>query len=383
MKLFKKILVITLLFVGALKGYSQDKEVITATVEFVVNTNNFVKNQNYERFINELVPYIKDNANDVESITLIGSASPEGNVKHNVHLANIRSERIYSYISEYVPKSKVIVNNDYDLFLSKTGLDESDYTRLRATYIELHFYKPEPEKDTVIDTIYIERRDTVYNKTINNYYIPKEGTHNKPVLSVYNDLLGDLLFRANIGTEVYFNKMSFFIEGSFSNWSLLGRNYNIDIWHVGLKKYFNNQYDKLFIGLYANVGYFDTDLIWDVGKIGVLYGGGISLGYVFNLCPHWKIEPVIRIGLFERICYADYYYIENGNINVLFGNYSNGNLNNLNNNPDTGQNKYIITESKVLTKEFFDNCNKAYYFGPTYVGIFLKRDFCLNKKIRH
>lgn len=44
------------------------------------------------------------------------------------------------------------------------------------------------------------------------------------------------------------------------------------------------------------------------------------------------------------------------------------------------QNKQtIITTSKTITKEFFENSNKAYYIGPTYVGIVLKRDFCIIK----
>ena len=366
------------MFVGTINGYSQDKDVVTATVEFVVNTNNFIKNRDYERFINELVPYVKDNARNIESVTLIGSASPEGNSQHNIYLANIRSEKIYSYIKEYVPKSKIVVNNDYDLFLNKTGVDESDYNGLRATYIELHFNKPVREKETVIDTVYIEKRDTIYKETINNYYYTQiEHKYCKPVLSVYNDLFGDLLFRANIGAEVYFHQMSFFVEGSFSNWKLVGKTYNIDIWHIGLRKYFNNEYDKLFIEVNANAGYFDTDL-FNPGKVGVLYGGGIGCGYVFNLGKHWKISPILRIGLYEKIYYVDYKTVE-GNMNVSFGSYINGKTDDTGNTlPDGNVQNEVV--SKAITSEFFNKSNKAYYIGPTYIGVFLKRDFCLNKK---
>lgn len=80
--------------------------------------------------------------------------------------------------------------------------------------------------------------------------------------------------------------------------------------------------------------------------------------------------------MFERIYYADYYYTENGNINISFGNYSNGNIKNTVEGEQ--QNKQtVITTSKTITKEFFENSNKAYYIGPTYVGIVLKRDFCI------
>lgn len=87
---------------------------------------------------------------------------------------------------------------------------------------------------------------------------------------------------------------------------------------------------------------------------------------------------MIRIGLFQRIYYADYYYTESGNVNVSFGNYINGNINN---NIETGNvpNQNVIITNKTLTKEFFENSNKAFYIGPTYIGLVLKRDFCIKK----
>ena len=380
-KFIKLIFVVIGIFVCTHVGYSQE-DVITTTVEFVVNTNNFVKNQNYNNFIYSLVPYIKDNADKIECITLVGSASPEGNVKHNIHLANIRADRIYSYIGDFVPRKKVVIDNDYGLFLRKTGLDESDYAKLRATYIEIKLKEPEKPQEVVRDTIYLERTDTLYRDTLKVYErVPFEGfypIHKEPVFAVYNDLVGDMAFRLNLGAEVYFNKMSFFMEGSFSDWTLFGKTYNIDFWHAGLRKYFNNDYDKLFIEIHANAGYFDTDLFSTVGKIGALYGGGIGIGYVFSLCSHWKLSFIGRIGLFEKIYYADYYYTENGGINISFGNYSNGNINNTNS-PIANKTQDAINARRTLTREFFENSDKAYYVGPTYIGIVLKRDFCVNK----
>ena len=382
MKLLKVLIVIALMMFGYVDAHSQDGNDMSLTVEFVINSSEFVKNKNYDKFIEEFVPYINLHADEIDNILLVGSASPEGNRNNNVRLANLRAEKIYSYVNEYIPKRKIIVNNDYNLFLEKTGLDESDYKKLRATYIEVHL-KSQKKDEPKLDTVYIEKVDTVYKEkeTVNNYY--KEtvtGLHSKPIISIYNNLLEDLLIRPNIGIEVYFHKMSFFVEGSFSHRELFGKTYNIDLWNTGFRKYFNDDYDKVFVELYGNAGYFDTDLFTKIGKIGIIYGGGLGVGYVFNLCPHWKISPVVRIGLFERIYFVDYYRSEHGSINISFGNYSNGNINNEIGDQSGETTSRVVETDKIITKEFFENCNKAFYIGPTYVGVVLKRDFCIGKK---
>ena len=381
LKMFTKATcIVMMLFLDLFQMRAQETLFIDGTVEFVVNTDEVVKNGNYYRFINETLPFLRKNAKDVESVILIGSASPEGRYNHNVYLADIRAEKIYSFMRGFIPRTKLIIDNDYRLFLRKTGLDDSDYTKLRATYIEVKLTKEKQVPTVVTDTVYIEKRDTIYKDVVKEVYKPVNCCETgKPVFAVYNDLLGDLLFRANIGAEVYFNKLSFFVEGSFSNWNLVGKTYNIDVWHIGLRKYFNNQYNKLFIEINANAGYFDTDLFGS-GKIGILYGGGVGCGYVFSLGRHWKISPVFRLGLFEKIYYADYNPAD-GNINVSFGNYIDGKTNNTNSTTPTN-NAYVEVVNKSITSDFIKKSNKAYYIGPTYVGVVLKRDFCIkrNKK---
>ena len=394
MNFIKKVifaLTIFLLSSFSVAGQGKDSEVMSFTIEFRVNTDQIIKNDNYYNYITDIVPAIRSKKALVNRILLIGSASPEGNAQNNIRLADMRAGKIYSYISNIVPREKIVKNNDYALFLKKTGLDESDYQRLRATYVEIHFHRPEPEeppnkpepakpdpscKDTVVNQV----TNNVYNTYNYNTTTYTNGIHNKPVFAIYNDLLSDMLLRANIGTEVYFNRMSFFVEGSFSKWKITGREYDTDSWHVGFRKYFNDNYDKLFIEAFANAGYFDTELFTDVGKIGIFYGGGLGIGWVFNLCPHWKIFPVVRIGLFERSYYADYYYTEQGQINVLFGEYQNGKINSGTNNEQINDEPKVIAVSKTINKEFFENSYKAFYIGPTYVGISIKRDFCANKK---
>ena len=382
----KKIFIVICLF-GGISAYSQDISTISSTVEFVVNTNKFVKNENYNNFINQLVPFINSNADDIENILLIGSASPEGNVEHNIYLANIRAEKIYSYVKNYVPRNKIVTNNDYSLFLRKTGLNENDYTKLRATFIEIIFKKEQPkeppkEEPTVKkDTVYIDRVNTIEKK--DTVYVPKKD--GKIVFSVYNSLSEDLLMRPNIGVEFYFHQLSWFIDGSFSSGTFYGKKYDIDFWHTGLRKYFNNRYDKFYVELYGRTGWYDTDLLSkdDNGVFGIFFGGGIGLGYKFSVCKHWKITPNIRFG-FDNFKFNDYYYFDgNGGIDVSFGKYVDGrNPSNEVNTDTQAVNKNgnpIYLNDKTINKEFFNNAYNMYWFGPAYIGITIQRDFYIHK----
>ena len=351
------------------------------TIEFNVNTDNIIHNQSYDYYINTIIPEIRSKKDYIESIRLIGSASPEGNKERNIILSNNRANKIYSYISDIVPYNKIIINNNYSLFLKRTGFDESDYKKLRATYIEVIF--KESVQTNQIDTIYIEntieriveKKDTVY---LNNEIENKD----KLVFSLYNNLIGDLLIRPNIGIEFYFNKFSFFIEGSFSDGKFFGKNYDIDFWHTGFRKYFNDNYNKLFIEVYGRTGYFDTELLSkdDNGLFGICFGGGIGLGYKFNVCSHWKITSMIRIG-FDDFKFNNYYTTNNGTVNVSFDDYVDGrNLNNIENNIsaiDNTKNKIYI--NKTINKDFFSNSYNMYWFGPTYIGINIQRDFYIHK----
>ena len=373
-------------------GYSQEKthDDLTVSIEFVVNTNTIIQNQGYEYYINTIIPDLKRNINDLDRILLIGSASPEGNKQGNIRLANIRADKIYSYIKSFVPKSKIIINNDYSLFLYKTGLDESDWTKLRATYVEIIYKEKSKEVKPKVDTIYEKEviRDTVYINNViektDTIYVSKKN-EDKLIFSIYNSLSEDLLIRPNIGVEFYFHQMSWFIDGSFSSGTFIGKKYDIDFWHTGFRKYFNDRYDKLYIELYGRTGWYDTDLLSkdDNGVFGVFFGGGIGIGWKFSVCKHWKIIPNIRFG-FDNFKFNDYYYFDgNGGIDVSFGKYTDGRnpskeINNdvqsVNKNGNT-----VYLNDKTINKEFFNNSYNMYWFGPTYIGLTIQRDFYIHK----
>lgn len=364
-----------------------ERSVCNSTVEFVINTNKFIENDDYEVFVTKTIPFIREHAGEIENILLIGSASPEGNAQANIRLANRRADKIYSYISEWVSRGKIIVNNDYQLFLSKTGVDESDYPRLRATYIEIHIKKITtiPKVDTVyqrdtlpppppqIDTVY--QRDTIYLP-------PKDKS--KIVFGVYNSLSEDLLKRPNIGAEFYFHQLSYFIDGSFSSGTFYGKKYDIDFWHTGFRKYFNDRYDKLYIELYGRTGWYDTDLLSkdDNGVFGVFFGCGVGIGWKFSVCRHWKITPSIRFG-FDDFKFNNYYYFDgNGGIDVTFGGYVDGRNPSKDINTDTQtinkNGNVVYLNDKTINKEFFNSSYNMYWFGPSYIGITIQRDFYIH-----
>ena len=161
----KKLFLLICIILSCITGYSQEKihEDMTVSIEFVVNTNTIIHNEGYNYYINTIIPYLRKNVNDIDRILLVGSASPEGNKEGNIRLANIRADKIYSYIKNFIPRNKIEINNDYDLFLSKTGLDESNWPKLRATYVEIVWKdKPIPVKPK-IDTIYKEKTTETHN----------------------------------------------------------------------------------------------------------------------------------------------------------------------------------------------------------------------------
>lgn len=228
----KKCILTILLLIFSQFLFSQDN-IYNSTVEFIINTDKFIENENYKSFIGNTLPFIANNKKEIESILIIGNASPEGNKKANEVLANKRSNKVFLEISKFIQKDKIFINNDYQLFLSKTGLNERDYLPLRAVYIEIKMKPVELDVGNKIDTVYIEKnivyRDAVikYNEVVRNNVASK--SCNKLILSLNNNLATDLLKTYGVGIEFYMNKWSLFIEGNFANTTIVERNFNFDL----------------------------------------------------------------------------------------------------------------------------------------------------------
>lgn len=303
----RKILVLIAFIFNFLIGYSQtipqDSLLYSSTVEFIVNTDNFLRNEDYAYFINTTVPFIHENADDIECIILIGSASPEGNKERNKYLAKIRADKIHSYFSE-VPRRKINIINDYDLFLEKTGASVKDYERLRATYIEIYFKRKCPEVKA--DTVYV--KETVVDTIIDTVYIKEKiKPRTIPILGVKTNLVADIAITPNVQAELYthFHGISLEFAYTFPWWSIDYDKYfyyQILNGTAGIRKYFNDNYTGHYIGIYGNTAIYDICFSnKDEGWQGELYGCGVSYGYVFQnkKHPRWKFEPYIRLGWFN------------------------------------------------------------------------------------
>lgn len=400
-------LCIIFLLTFGVAGFSQDA--VSSTIEFVVNTNRFVENGKYYDYKQKIIPLIRKKSDEIEHIYLIGSASPEGNYEANRRLAMARLDKIYSELSRYISGSKITTSCDYELFLRKTGYSEKDFPQLRATYIEVCFKEKEEKKDTVRvekrDTVQIEKRDTVRLEKRDTFEIEKtievvkidtvfreapakvdtvfkyigqepQSKCDKLVFSVETNLSGYFIKAPGINVEFYFSQLSFFAEGNFANTTLKGKDFNFDLWHTGLRKYFNDNYDKVFIEVYGRTGYFDMDVFWDdCGKFGIPFGAGFGLGYKFSLCSHIKIYPFFRIG-YDYVKFCDYYIYDGGNVGVSFNQYVDGK----NGSTETKANgvTFVEKENRVISKEFFEKAKTAHWFGPTYIGFMMQLD--LHKK---
>lgn len=303
--MIRKLLIAVWLLVSCAFSYAQDVRTLNTTVEFVVNTNTIIHNDNYDYFLNTVVPVIAEKSECIETILLVGSASPEGNKNRNLYLAKIRADRIYSEISSMVPKSKIEVINNYDLFLEKTGLTEEDYRKLRATYVEVRFREPKfPEIPIQSDTVYV--RDTIRFYRVDTVYV-RERPELIPILGVKSNLVSDLLATPNIQAEVYTHLwgLSLEFDYTFPWWKIDDDKYlyyQILNGTVGIRKYLKNNYVGHYFGIYGNTAIYDLCFFnKDKGWQGELHGAGISYGYVFQSkkYPRLKFELYTRLGWFS------------------------------------------------------------------------------------
>lgn len=354
----KRILTLILFLVFTCLSHAQPR-VVSGTVEFKVNTDIFVLNDDYSNFINNIVPFVAEHSDKIDSVLLVGSASPEGNYEHNLYLAGMRAEAIRSYISGYIHNNKVVVRNDYDLFLKKTGLDESDYQKLRATYIEIWLSREEPvNMEPIHDTIYI--KEYIRETFIDTVYIEKP-LRTIPILAVKTNLMSDLILAPNVQAELYTHVWGLSLDFSYTfPWY---KNHDKFFYYQvlngagGIRKYLNNTYTGHYIGVYGNTTIYDICLFnKDKGWQGEAHGAGLTYGYVFQNKKH----PRLKFELYARV----------GWLNTRFDSYHT---------LETFDDKYYY-DWTGRASEFTPRRFKLNYFGPTAIGFNITYDLiCLKK----
>ena len=296
-----------------------------------------------------ILPYVSEHAGEVNYVLITGSSSPEGNQKRNNELATQRANKVQSFLEDFIPKERIISQ-----IIESPETDAKNYPKLRSASIEICM----SPRDTVYKKIVIE------NTRVDSIIILPQKEEHVLVFSLYNNVLSDLLLVPNIGIEFRIKNFSLFTDAYYSKSPVFGKNQHLIIWNMGFRTYGNKENKGLFIEAYANAGYFDFEI---VESYGLFYGCGVGIGYKIDLLGPWKIYPEVRFGV-DKLKYNEY-YPSSGKINITFGNYTDGIQNQ----------KEETTINRGLDKQFFNDCIKKNYFGPTFIGLTIQRDFYLKK----
>ena len=328
----KRFLIILMLMISCLTMAQTRDTCIISNIRFEVNSVIPVYDNNYQYFINDAVPYLNTHIDDLKQINITGSASPEGSFNGNKTLSIKRANALINTIGS-IPSDKIhiqAISENYDMLydlISKSNepyknevlrvLDEGGniknnlmkldcwndllkyyFPKLRYTSISMNFSHFEPCTNTIYvhDTLYlyipqtIIQNDTIYiTPTIKKY----------PVLSFKTNLLEDLIGAVNAHAELftYLWGISLEYEHTFPWWKNDDKYiyYQLLNGMVGIRKYFNNDYSKWYIGVYGNTGYYDFSLDKDTGRQGEHRGAGMSAGYVWRK-GNWRFEAFGRVG---------------------------------------------------------------------------------------
>ena len=325
------IIISLLLLISCFATVAQTRDTcVISNVSFKVNTDTPIKDSDYEKFITKDIQYLNEHKSELKSIELIGTASPEGPYKLNKELAIKRSKVISGMIDstlislthirtideDYEGLYKLVSqSNDPDKYKILNILDNSEhikrdliklgvwrrlinnyFSQLRNVKVKMNFIIPVPIVDTVYikDTLYIH--DTLYvHDTI--YKIPPYKKY--PILSIKTNLIEDIIGAPNVHAELYTYvwNLSLEFEYSFPWWKNDNRHFYYQALNgaVGVRKYFNNNYDKWYVGLYGNTGYYDFATKKDNGWQGEERGAGLSVGRVWRK-GNWRFEAFARGG---------------------------------------------------------------------------------------
>ena len=307
MKRLLNILISIILFFVSYAAYGQTMAkrdtVLIGRIEFVVNTITVVDNEQYRHFVDEMLPFMKENKDRIIKTMVIGSASPEGNKQRNLFLADNRAKRAIQYLKGVVDEKNIEVVNNDALFVHISKCKEENYVARRGAYIEV-WVRGENIR-TVTDTLRLEQIDTVYIH--DTLYIEKP--YKKiPILAVKTNLVADALITPNVQAELYTHLWGLSLEFDYT-FPWYHKDYGTYFYYqllngtVGIRKYLKKDYTGHYFGIYANTAIYDIcPFNKDHGWQGEIYGAGLSYGYVFQhkRYSRLKFEPYIRIGWFNN-----------------------------------------------------------------------------------
>lgn len=304
-KIMRKIYLFIVTFLSFFCASLNAQEKISSLIEFVVNTTNIVDNgQNY-KYYNIILPEVKEKANNIDYVYIIGSASPEGKSENNYSLAENRANKIFLELTDFIPENKIIINNNHELFVRKTNVESYNYPKQRAVYVEFAFKKNDDEKNEVkVDTVFVnnivEKVDTIF---VHNEKKKPLSFH----VSFYTDLVQDGYLIPNLGVEFSLNNFSLFTDAYYSSWNQR----NVFDLNAGIRYYFGKKLNGFYIETFFKKT--DNEVAYKQIALKDGLGAGIGIGVRMN------VNKTIGFGLFTRggwLNHSRENYIEQTKISV-------------------------------------------------------------------
>lgn len=331
-----------------------------AVNDSVVNPD-ILQNRTTLQFVDSLFSK-SDFAYNLDSVHILGTASPEGPIMLNKHLSERRAHAIYNYLCNKYPtdlhvsfkhqyfsttwqelatlmhsdtllinKDEIlaILNSEHSHIYKQNYLrsinDGYTYKYIAETYLPLLrysaatiYYHSKEISPLPVPSFAVIKPTSLPNNMLLPYTTPVKHS-SKAYWAVKTNLLYDVALVPNIGLEMYLGK----------DWSLAGnwmyawwksdrkhnywRTYGGD---VELRKWFGHKAKQKplqghHIGVYAQILTYDFEL----GKRGYLgddwhYGGGISYGYSLPIARRLNIDFSVAMGYLYGT-YREYLPIDN------------------------------------------------------------------------
>lgn len=335
--MIKNLVSILFLFIGTLAlGQGRDT-VISTRVYYEVSKSRIIDIREY---LSDFLPFVSENEEYLTKIKVTSSTSPEGPHALNIKLGEDRNASVarliddisckkeyYAEIENYNGLRELLAGKnepyaDSVIAIMQSGKNVSEriknacggriwrwllkeyYPKLRSTHIGAYFHWGEVEK-AAPDTARL--RDTIYIPTIERYidtvYVEKRPTIKiYPIFAVKTNFVADALITPNVHAELYpwIWGLSAEFEYDFP-WfgsTVTHRYYQVSNAFVGIRKYFKNNYNGWYVGVYANNALYDIAINKDNGWQGEGHGLGITAGYLIRK-KNFNLEPFIRVGYFN------------------------------------------------------------------------------------
>ena len=156
MNLKKYIITIAMLLTAVLTN-AQDvstDSVLYANIKFEVNTDRILPNDfGLQHLQTVVMPYVSEHLQDIDSIVIIGTASPDGPYERNRQLAQMRCQRIWKEFMTYVSSSLVRTYTVSEDYAKLKALSDDDRETNKKRLLQLYH----PAVRTVYVRVYVKQ----------------------------------------------------------------------------------------------------------------------------------------------------------------------------------------------------------------------------------